>query len=155
MELDNCAINADFIMSGGKTYVLEIGGRSGATCLAELVSIYYGYNYYEKILQTALGEYVDFHAADGSDPDSCTGVPNASMLLMSDRDGHILSQRDENPDDPDIVSVQFDHQVGDPVHRFRVGPHRIGHVITKGQTLEDAVAKLHQALDHIHIEVGE
>ena len=155
MELDNCAINADFIMSGGKTYVLEIGGRSGATCLAELVSIYYGYDYYEKILQTALGEDVDFHAADGSDPDSCTGVPNASMLLMSDRDGHILSQRDENPDDPDIVSVQFDHQVGDPVHRFRVGPHRIGHVITKGQTLEDAVAKLHQALDHIHIEVGE
>ncbi|MBQ9060690.1 MAG: ATP-grasp domain-containing protein [Firmicutes bacterium] len=155
MELDNCAINADFIMSGGKTYVLEIGGRSGATCLAELVSIYYGYDYYEKILQTALGEEVDFHAADGSDPDICVGVPNASMLLMSDRDGHILSQKNENPDDPDIVSVQFDYDSGDPVHKFRVGPHRIGHVITKGRTLEDAVDKLHQALDHIHIEVGE
>ena len=49
MKLDNCAINADFIMKDGKTYVLEIGGRSGATCLAELVSIYYGYDYYEKI----------------------------------------------------------------------------------------------------------
>ena len=155
MELDNCAINADFILCDGKTYVLEIGGRSGATCLAELVSIYYGYDYYEKILQTALGEETDFRAADGSDPDSCEGVPNASMLLMSERDGHILSQTYEDPGDPDIVSVQFDHQPGDPVHKFRVGPHRIGHVITKGKTLEAAVETLHQALDHIHIEVGE
>lgn len=155
MELDNCAINADFILCDGKTYVLEIGGRSGATCLAELVSIYYGYDYYEKILQTALGEETDFRAADGSDPDSCEGVPNASMLLMSERDGHILSQTYDDPGDPDIVSVQFDHQPGDPVHKFRVGPHRIGHVITKGKTLEAAVETLHQALDHIHIEVGE
>ena len=29
MGLNNCAINADFIMKDGKTYVLEIGGRSG------------------------------------------------------------------------------------------------------------------------------
>lgn len=155
MELDNCAINADFILCGGKTYVLEIGGRSGATCLAELVSIYYGYDYYEKILQTALGEEADFRPADGSDPDSCQGVPNASMLLMSDRDGHILSQSYDDPGDPDIVSVQFDHQPGDPVHKFRVGPHRIGHVITKGETLDDAVDTLHKALDRISIEVGD
>ncbi len=154
MELDNCAINADFILSGGKTYVLEIGGRSGATCLAELVSIYYGYDYYEKILLTALGEEVDFRAADGSDPEDCCGVPNASMLLMSDRDGNIVSQTSDNPaDDPDIVDIQFDHAPGAHVHRFHVGPHRIGHVITKGATLEEAVDKLHEALDHIHIEV--
>ena len=153
MELDNCAINADFIMSGGKTYVLEIGGRSGATCLAELVSIYYGYDYYEKILRTALGEEMDFSAADGCAPEDCIGVPNAIMLLMSDRDGIIVSQRNDNPEDPDIVDIQFDYQSGDPVHKFHVGPHRIGHVITKGATLDEAVDALHRALDNIHIEV--
>ena len=84
MGLNNCAINADFILKDGKTYVLEVGGRSGATCLAELVSIYYGYDYYEKILLTALGEEVDFTAN--------AAVPNASMLLMADRDGVIRSQ---------------------------------------------------------------
>ena len=97
----------------------------------------------------------DFRPADGSDPDSCQGVPNASMLLMSDRDGHILSQSYDDPGDPDIVSVQFDHQPGDPVHKFRVGPHRIGHVITKGETLDEAVDTLHKALDRISIEVGD
>ena len=153
MKLDNCAINADFIRKDGKTYVLEIGGRSGATCLAELVSIYYGYDYYEKILLTALGEDVDFHTQDGSDPENCEGVPNASMLLMSDRDGTILSQENNNPANPDIVDVQFDFKPGDPVHKFHVGPHRIGHVITKGRTLDEAVDTLDRALENIKIDV--
>ena len=153
MELDNCAINADFIMKDGQTYVLEIGGRSGATCLAELVSIYYGFDYYEKILRTALGEDVDF--SQTIEGEGFAGVPNASMLLMSDRDGHIVSQENLNPADPDIVDVQFDLKPGDAVHQFRVGPHRIGHVITKGTTLDAAVEKLHQALEKVRIEVGD
>ncbi len=150
MKLDNCAINADFIMRDGKTYVLEIGGRSGATCLAELTAIYYDFDYYEKILQTALGEDVDFtpgpKAAGG-------GVPNASKLLTSDRDGHIVSQENGNPEDPDIYEVQFDYKPGDEVHKFRVGPHRIGHVICTGDTLEAAVSKLDEAMSRVKIVV--
>ena len=150
MKLDNCAINADFIMKDGKTYVLEIGGRSGATCLAELTAIYYDFDYYEKILQTALGEEVSFApgsaAKDG-------GVPNASKLLISDKDGVIVSQTDNNAPDPDICEVQFDYKPGDRVHAFRVGPHRIGHVITKGKSLDEAVALLEKALENIKIVV--
>lgn len=153
MGLDNCAINADFIMKDNKTYVLEIGGRSGATCLAELVSIFYGYDYYEKILLTALGEDVDFKAGDGSPAESCKGTPNASMLLMSDTDGHIVSQINNNPASPDIVDIQFDYKPGDEVHKFKVGPHRIGHVITKGKTLEEAVDTLNDVLSNIKINV--
>ena len=150
MKLDNCAINADFILKDGKTYVLEIGGRSGATCLAELTAIYYDFDYYAKILQTALGEEVDFTpgpAAAGG------GVPNASKLLISDKDGHIVSQTDNNPADPDIVDVQFDYKPGDEVHKFKVGPHRIGHVITKGKTLDAAIQKLDAAMSRIDIIV--
>ncbi|MBQ6496607.1 MAG: ATP-grasp domain-containing protein [Firmicutes bacterium] len=145
MGLDNCAINADFILSNDEVYVLEIGGRSGATCLAELVSIYYDYDYYEKIIRTALGEDVTF--------ESDKAVPNVSKLLMSDRDGVIVSQTDCNAPDPDIVDIQFDYQPGDEVHAFRIGPHRIGHVITKGKTLEEANALLDRALNHIEIVV--
>lgn len=147
MKLDNCAINADFIMKDNKTYVLEIGGRSGATCLAELVSIYYGFDYYEKIILAALGENPDF---------DCTSyaVPNASMLLTSNKDGIISSQKNNNPENPDIVEIQFDYHIGDEVSKFRVGPHRIGHVITKGDTLEKAVDTLHRSLENIDISVS-
>ncbi|MGN1167993.1 MAG: ATP-grasp domain-containing protein [Lachnospiraceae bacterium] len=147
MDLDNCAINADFILKDNQTYVLEIGGRSGATCLAELVSIYYGFDYYEKILRSALGEDISFEC------DTCA-VPNASMLLMSDKDGTILSQTNHNSKDDNIVDIQFDYKPGDPVHKFHVGPHRIGHVITKGDTLDSAVETLHRALDNIEIHIS-
>lgn len=145
MGLDNCAINADFIMKDNKTYVLEIGGRSGATCLAELVSIYYGYDYYEKIIQAALGEAPQFPQEKA--------VPNASMLLMSDKDGVIKSIADHNPENENIYEVLFDYRVGEAVKKFKVGPHRIGHVVTKGETLEEATAVLEKALENIEIVV--
>lgn len=145
MGLDNCAINADFILKDGQTYVLELGGRSGATCLAELVSIYYGFDYYEKLIQAALGEDVEFPKEHA--------VPNASMLLRSDKDGVIRSIENQNQEDEDIYEVQFDFGVGDPVKKFHVGPNRIGHVVTKGITLDAAVRKLNEALDKIHIVV--
>lgn len=147
MKLDNCAINADFILKDGKTYVLELGGRSGATCLAELVSLYYGYDYYEKLIRVAMGEKVSFSSE--------MAIPNVSKLLMSDKDGIIVSQRDDNPVSENLIEVQFDYKVGDMVHAFHVGPHRIGHVIAKGNSLAEAEGILDEALRHIHIEVQE
>ncbi len=144
MGLNNCAINADFILRDNETYVLELGGRCGATCLAELVSIYYGFDYYEKILKVALGENPEFDFTK-------TAVPNASHLLMSDKDGIIKEQINENEDDPRIVDVQFDYKPGDEVHAFRVGPHRLGHVITKGETLEEAQDVLFKAMEKAKI----
>lgn len=151
MGLDNCAINADFILKDDETYVLEIGGRSGATCLAELTSIYYNFDYYEKILLSALGEEVDFSPVAPAAADR--GIPNASRLLMSDVDGVIAGQVNRNPESDRIYEVQFDYKEGDEVHAFRVGPHRIGHVITLGDTLDDAVAALDDALSGIEIKV--
>ena len=145
MGLDNCAINADFILKDDKTYVLELGGRSGATCLAELVSIYYGFDYYEKLVLAALGEDVAFPKEHA--------VPNASMLLRSEKDGVIRSIENGNEPDEDIYEIQFDYGIGDRVKKFHVGPNRIGHVITKGETLDAAVEKLNEALDKITITV--
>ncbi len=148
MGLDNCALNADFILSGGKPYVLEIGGRAGATCLAELVSLYYGYNYYEKIIQAALGLSVDFASQEAN--------PNVGMLLRSEKTGSIRKIVNKNDrEDKQIVEIQFDYQAGDQVQAFRVGPHRIGHVVVKADTLEEARAKMKEALGKIEIEVEE
>lgn len=147
MQLDNCAINADFILSDNKVYVLEIGGRSGATCLAELVSIYYDFNYYEKIIQVALGEKPSF------DSDKC--VPNASHLIMSEKTGMISEQEYEKSENENIAEVQFDYKIGEHVRKFNVGPDRIGHVITKGSTVGEAKALLKEVFDNIHLKVIE
>ena len=145
MKLDNCAMNVDFILVEGETYVLEIGGRSGATCLSEMVSTYYQFDYYEKMLEAALGEKPDF-SSDGA-------VPCAAMLLYSDTEGIIASQTDQNPKDDDIIEIQFDHNIGDSVSRFQIGPHRIGHVIVKAASVDQAVKKLDQVINNIEINV--
>lgn len=145
MGLNNCAVNADFILKDSKTYVLELGGRSGATCLAELTSLYFGFDYYEKIIRVALGEKVSFESNEAT--------PNACMLLRSDKTGTIVSQTDNNEPNDNIVDVQFDYKVGTQVNKFHIGPHRIGHVITKGSTLDEAVEVLNKALDNISIVV--
>lgn len=150
MELDNCAINADFILKDDKCYVLELGGRSGATCLAELVGIYYDFDYYEKIIRVAMGEHVSFTPGSSA---LKSGIPNASMLLTSDKSGTVISLSNSNEENENIVDIQFDCNVGDVVRQFHVGPDRIGHVITKGDTLDEAVDTLHEALSNITISV--
>lgn len=145
MKLDNCAINADFILSEGKTYVLELGGRAGATCLVEMVSIYYGYDYYEKILQACLGENVEFPTNQDN--------PNAAMLLMSKESGVVQSITNENEENDRIYQVQYDYQVGDKVRKFAVGPDRIGNVIVTGETVTEAKQLVEKVCDNIHIMV--
>jgi hypothetical protein len=72
---------------------------------------------------------------------------------MSDKDGKIISETDHNDPDDRICEVQFDYQPGDEVHAFRVGPHRIGHIITRGSTLEEAQDVLFKAMDQVEIVV--
>lgn len=148
MQLDNCALNVDFILSNEKVYVLEIGARGGATCLMELVSLYYGYDYYEKILRVALGEKVDFT------PVNQIKVPNASHLLMSDKDGIITEIRIECDTTVSwLKEIKIDYEKGDKVRKFRVGPDRIGHVIVVGDTLEEAIKRLEKTMKSITIVV--
>ncbi|MBQ6315218.1 MAG: ATP-grasp domain-containing protein [Mogibacterium sp.] len=146
MKLDNCAVNADFILKDGKPYVLEIGGRAGGTCLVELVSIYYGFDYYENMIKVAMGEHADF-PTDQQNPCAC-------HLIYSNVTGTLEAQTDENPANPDIVEVQFDRKLGTKVSAFKIGPHRIGHIITKGDTLDQAIATLDEARKHISITVA-
>ena len=72
---------------------------------------------------------------------------------MSSRDGVICSISNRNEKNDKICEIMFDYTVGDQVKKFRVGPNRIGHVITKGDTLEDATRVLQEALDKIEIQV--
>lgn len=147
MGIDNCAINADFILCDGKTYVLEIGARAGATCLVEMTSIYYGFDYYEKIIEASLGIKPDFS------PKNEKRQPNAEMLFRSEKTGTIKSIDLGNQDDERIVDLSLDYTVGDKVNRFAKGPDRIGQIIAVGETVEEAKSALDKAMDKVKVEV--
>ena len=114
--------------------------------LAETVSLYYGFNYYEQMILASLGEKADFSRRP-------TGCASATMTLYSDHDGVITSQENLNPPDERLVEVRFDKKIGDHVQAFRTGIHRLGHIIVKGETKEEAEIFMKKALSNIKITV--
>lgn len=145
-RLDTCAVNIDYMLCKGKVYVLELGARCGATMLAETVSLYYGFDYYEQMIRCHLGEDPDFSRR----PNGCA---SATMTLYSNHDGVITKQENLNPPDERLVEVRFDKKIGDHVNAFRTGIHRLGHIIVKEKTKEAAEQFMKEALAKIKMTV--
>ena len=146
LKLNNCAINADFILKDGQVYVLEIGGRAGATCLPELVSTFYGFDYYEQIVRSALRMEPSFTLN--------SSIPCACELLIADEDGDITGIENENEDNENIIQISFDYHIGEKVNKFRVGTDRIGQIIVKGDRLDKVLNLLEEVKEKIRIQLG-
>lgn len=148
LGLDDCPVNCDFIKKDGKVYVIELTGRSGATGLSEMVSIYYGIDYYEMIVRLALGEPVGTYFGQKEHY-----VPNLTRTLLSDRSGILRRIHNYNLPSEDVIDLSFNVKPGDPVHPYTNGRDRIGQVILKGESLEACEAHLRRILSHIRLEL--
>ncbi len=125
--LDHCSVNADIFVDGEQVSVIEIGGRTGATCIPELISMCYGFDFYEQMIKSALGEPVEFS--------DVPKVPCMAKLLLSPVSGTIT-----NVDVKGIemlcregVMIDLDYPVGHHVFAMSDGTDRIGHVISATQ----------------------
>lgn len=145
LKLNNCAINADFILKDGKVFVLEIGGRAGATCLPELVSTFYGIDYYEQMIRAALHMNPSFSIGSLQ--------PCACELLISNNEGEITGLVNGNASHKDIIQISFDYNIGDKINKFRVGTDRIGQIIVKGDRLEEVMNRLNEVKGNINVQL--
>lgn len=135
-------------MVDGEPKIIEIGARMGATCLPENLSIFSGTDFYEYLLRLALGDFQGF--------EGLSELPNASLLIRSSKTGEVKSIwiPDEVFDHPDLIELQWDITAGSYVRKFEVGPDRIGHLIVKAQTAEDAEQLAHYLVSLITVEVN-
>ena len=151
LGLDDCAVNIDLIERDGKVYVIELTGRAGATCLVELVSIYFGLDYYKMIAMTAMGEDPRGFFASGEH----RGVANASHMLVSEETGTLTAIRglEEFRDDPDIFDLSVIVKPGDHVNRYATAKDRLGQVIVRGDTYAACKEKLDRVLARVRFDV--
>lgn len=131
------AVNVDAILCDDKVYIIEIGARAGATLLPELVCVRYGFDYYQAIIDCALGNEVTIPA----ETDRCS----AAMVLCPNRGGTILSVNHMPKVAGDVQIASLDVTAGDTVRRFHVGPDRIGQLLATGDTLDAAEKTLARA----------
>lgn len=132
LGLDNCSFNADVLVDGPVVSVLEMGGRTGATCIPELISTYYGIDFYEKILQNALGIPLDFTPRTAP-------CPCMAKLLMSPVDGEITHMDLDGLAEvrKACTELVLDFPVGHPVEAMQNGTTRIGHVVAPANCEEE------------------
>ncbi len=147
LELNNCAINVDFIQKGNEVYILEVGARAGATCLPEVVSIHYGIDFYKYLIELSLGLNPNFNSAN-------ILIPCSAMLLKSDHDGKIACFN-KVPISGKIVDVSLDYSIGEAVRKFRVGPDRIGQIIVKGESFDSMMNEINEITKLINVQVEE
>lgn len=145
--INHCPVNADVFVDGDTVSIIEIGGRTGATCIPELISMYYGFDFYEKMLHSALGEPVDFTCQEP--------VPCMAKLLVSPVSGMITAIDESRLDHirasflPEHLTaascpqpeIQLDYTIGQQVNAMIDGTDRIGHVIaaTDNESVLDAL----------------
>lgn len=146
--LNDCPVNCDMIRRGDKVFIIELTGRSGATGLSEMVSIYYDLNYYQQIIRVALGEDVTDIFAGKTE-----GTPNLTHTLMSDRNGVLVKIHNENEPAPDILDLSFNVEPGDEIRAYQNGMDRIGQVIIKGESLACCEQRLKEILSKIQLEL--
>ncbi|MEE0059333.1 MAG: ATP-grasp domain-containing protein [Acutalibacteraceae bacterium] len=147
--LDNCAVNIDMIIRDGKIYIIELTGRVGANCLAELSSIYYGIDVYAMIAMTAMGEDVKkYFEENRKAPTACY-----ARMLMSDKTGVLKSLENNNKPNPDIAEITFFVQEGDTVNKFTNSRDCIGQIIVKGKDIITCEKLIDEVIANLEIEI--
>lgn len=143
LKLRNCPLNADVFVRNDKVWIIEIGGRTGATCIPELLSIYTGYDWYETIIHAAVGNPVTL--------ENIKKIPCMAKLIFSPGEDEITAiDRNilENLRRQGIV-CHMDYGAGHPVHAMKNGTGRIGHLIaavSREEELDGYVSEMRNAV---------
>ena len=139
LQIDNCAINADFILHNNQVYVLEIGARAGATCLPELVSGCYGMDYYHYLLRGACGLSLPTM-------ESRSLHPSLVFTPYSKQTGKVVSV--QHPCWKEIIDCCIYPQAGDEIHAFRTAYDRIGHLVLHGESIQQLLDLYQSEVQH-------
>lgn len=144
LNINTSAFNADVMLTDDNVYIIEIGARSGATGIPEIISKYCGFDYYEKILSVALGKTPAF---DFKMQSACL-----SHLIFPHTQGTVTAISYPPIEN---VAVSLDVAPGDMVTKIKNGTSRIGQIIVWSESLSSARKKLNECMEFLRIDIRE
>lgn len=146
LGFDNCAVNMDFIIRNGIPYFIELTGRVGANCLPELMSYHFGFNYYQMIVATAVGQSpIPFY-----NPSIVIDKYTVTKMIVATQNGIIKTITQ-----PQIALpyVRMFVKNGDAIHTYRCANDCIGEALFQSFNLQDAINKLEEYNNALTIEI--
>ncbi|MBX9033630.1 ATP-grasp domain-containing protein [Gordonibacter massiliensis (ex Traore et al. 2017)] len=146
--VDNSAIDGDLrLSSDGSISVIEVGGRCGATCIPELISMSIGIDFYRQIVLNSLGENVTFSFSEVR--------PSMAKLLFDERGGIVKAvdgARLQHLREAHAAQIELDVQIGDVVRPMHDGTDRYGQVIMATNDVDAFDAVLSEVAGCVTIE---
>lgn len=133
LNLDTGPINFDIIISNNQPIVIDIGARLGGNFLPLLVERKTGINTIEATIKTAIGEKLNL---EKKPTNLCYGIKiigtiNSGILLNIKQKDKVMSKY------PNILSINYDYQLGQYVEKFDQGKNRIGDIFIEGETIKE------------------
>lgn len=125
--LKDAFFNMDMILSDGKGWVIEMGARVGGTCIPEVIGSYFGFDYYDKILEASLGARPSFQG------NSSKGATEGRLVYAHERS--VIIDAFDRTDA--IMRVSSDYPVGTVVNGFLNGSDRIGQIVGHSEDAEE------------------
>ncbi len=147
--IENGICNIDLMADGTSVYMLEIGARTGATGIPEIIFHSLGINLYDVAIDIALGKRPQLM-------ETCNSAA-AVQIILSEKEGilsaignvdHLLAL--EN-----VCAICFDCRPGEAINRFVTGPDRLGEILCCGSTAGEAEALCHHVNTHISLELSD
>ena len=145
--IENGPGHAEIILTKEGPKMVEIGARMGGGCITtHLVPLSTGINMTEATILTALGETPDI------EPKHSRG---AAIRFIIPPQGKVvkISGEEEARSIAGIVEVEIQCKIGQVLGELESGASRIGYVIAKAQTAEEAINICESALKKIKIDV--
>lgn len=149
-----CFFNMDVILDvENRAWVIEAGVRAGATCIPEVIGAYYGFDYYEAMIDSALGQEPTFPA------EPVCGASEGRLLLS---DSEAIAQCAAIEDTLRSVKDQYevsieasvDYAARERLPAFENGTSRIGQIVCSGpdsHTVATAIGSAQKKLEAEYI----
>ena len=148
LGLNNCVVNIDLIQKGNQVYIIELTGRTGANCLPQITSLYYGMDIYKLIIAIAMGtdprEYFEKNKP---------GKASYAQMLISEQSGSLKRIVDKNEKSDDIYEITFFAEEGDMIRKFENSKDCVGQVVVTGTSLEECKARCERVITNIYFEL--
>lgn len=139
----NGAINIDaFVKDNNEIDIIEAGARSGATGIPEIISVSTEINYYELIINAALGNIIDKREAKN--------IPCSSVLLFSIKDGLFNGFDFTNKDN---IVISTDYEIGTPIKKIVDGTCRIGQAIITASKKKELIEETNNFINNIKVKI--